>query len=539
MTNDSPAASSPCAPRPWRRAAVGLALLSVTLASCARLPPAGDSRALAPAPEAPREASPAQVRQFCGTACHAYPPPETFPRAAWRREVKQAYDFFRQSNLQVDFPSQESVALYYEHRAPEDLRLLQKEKPARPLPVPFRRKDYDTPGGETTQPALSHVNLVRLFDERRLDVLACEMRRGQVLALQPYKPRPTWRVLYDPGRDQGFNPAHAEVVDLDGDGIPDVLVANLGSFLPTDAPCGSVVWLRGRGDGRFEPHTLLDGVGRVADVQAADFRGTGQKDLIVAAFGWRNTGEVLYLENQTTDWDRPRFVPRVLDGRHGTIHVPVADLNGDGRPDFVALISQEHETIVAFLNDGGGSFRKETIYTAPHPAYGSSGIQLVDLDGDGRLDVLYTNGDSLDPPPLLKPYHGIQWLENRGRFPFEHHPLTSMYGVMRALAADFTGKGRKDIVAVSFLEADDYPSRQGLDLDAVVLLEQVAPGQFVRHSLETVTCDHFTCAVGDIFDDGTVHLVTGSFGFNEGHKTSPAVTVWENPGPAGAASRPD
>jgi hypothetical protein len=25
-----------------------------------------------------------------------------------------------------------------------------------------------------------------------------------------------------------------------------------------------------------------------------------------------------------------------------------------------------------------------------------------------------------------------------------------------------------------------------------------------------------------------VHLVTGSFGFNEGHKTSPAVTIWEN-----------
>ena len=40
------------------------------------------------------------------------------------------------------------------------------------------------PGGEATQPAVSNVNLVRLFDGRRLDVLVCEMRRGQVLALQ-------------------------------------------------------------------------------------------------------------------------------------------------------------------------------------------------------------------------------------------------------------------------------------------------------------------------------------------------------------------
>jgi len=289
-----------------------------------------------------------------------------------------------------------------------------------------------------------------------------------------------------------------------------------------------VVWLRGLGDGRFEAHTLLDGVGRVADVQAADFRGMGKLDVVVAAFGWRNTGAVHYLENQTTDWDKPTFAPRVLDDRHGAIHVPVADLDGDGKPDFVALISQEHETIVAFLNDGKGNFRKETVYAAPHPAWGSSGIQLVDLNGDGKPDVLYTNGDTLDAPYLLKPYHGVSWLENRGRFPFEPHPLTAMYGAMRAVAADFTGRGKKDIVAVSFLPAEHFPRRGELRLDSVILLEQTAPGEYVRHSLETADCDHMTCAAGDICGDGRVHLVTGSFGLAEGRRMDRAVTVWEN-----------
>src|SRR5262249_45312294 len=286
---------------------------------------------------------------------------------------------------------------------------------------------------------------------------------------------------------------------LDGDGVKDILVANLGSPEPTDQRTGSVVWLRGGRDGRFTPVTLLEGVGRVADVQAADFRGVGKLDLGVAAFGWRETGEGIYLDNHTTDWSRPVFVPRVLDDRHGAIHVPVGDLNGDGRPDFVALISQEHEAIVAFLNEGGGRFRKETIYTGPHPAYGSTGIQLVDLNGDGKLDVLYTNGDSIDKPHVLKPYHGVQWLENRGRFPFTPHGLAPLYGAHRAVAADFRGCGKLDIVAVSFLPANAFPQRSPRGLDAVIYLEQTEPGRFVRHALETASCDHVTCAAGDVF----------------------------------------
>jgi anthranilate/para-aminobenzoate synthase component II len=169
----------------------------------------------------------------------------------------------------------------------------------------------------------------------------------------------------------------------------------------------------------------------------------------------------------------------VIDKRPGTIHVPVTDLNRDGQPDFVALISQEHETIVAFIN-GGGDFRQETIYQAPHPAYGSSGIQLADMDGDDDLDVLYTNGDGFDEPFLVRPYHGVQWLENEGRFPFSFHRLARMPGVQRAVAGDVDGDRDQDIVAVSYLPPVVFP-REQLDLDSVVLLEQIEKGVFVSH----------------------------------------------------------
>jgi len=501
----------------------GLAVVGLGVAGYLMVAAAPDETPVVSLLPAPREASAEQVRVFCG-ACHATPPPDIFPRSAWRKQVKQGYDFFRDSNLPLDQPSIEGVARYFENRAPLELPALDKGLVSVRLPVRFERVGVPLPGPRP-HPSVTNVNLVHLSDPSKLDVLVCDARRNEVLAWKPYDPDAGWRTL---GKVEA--PAHAEVVDLDGDGIPDLIVASLGEVYPTDAPVGGVVWLRGQPDGTFTPIPLLQGVGRVADVQAADFRGTGQLDLVVAVFGWQNTGEVLLLENHTTDWSKPAFVPRVLDERHGAIQVPVADLNKDGRPDFVALISQEHETIVAFLNEGGGRFRKETIYTAPHPAYGSSGIQLVDLNGDGSLDVLYTNGDVMDPPPILKPYHGVQWLENKGRFPFTHHPIAAMYGVERAVAANVTGNGLLDIVAVSYLPGELFPQRRKMELESVVLLEQTSPGRFVRHTLETTTCDHFTCVAGDLFGDGRTHLVTGNFSFTTRGDAGEAITIWKNLG---------
>jgi hypothetical protein len=462
------------------------------------------------------------IQSFC-SACHTFPPPSTFPRSAWNYEVEQAYGFFKNSTLSLRPPPFDAVVNYFEERAPVELPPAKFENAAGPPPVTFARTGYAGPP-HAEPPAVANVNLVHLFDDKKLDLLVCDMRRGRVMALSPYAASPAWKVLAEVS-----HPAHAEVVDLDQDGVKDIVVANLGNFQPTDARKGSVVWLRGlRGGGFAPPVTLFDGVGRVADVQAAKFCGPDKLDLVVAAFGWNNTGEIYLLENKTTDWAKPHFEPTVLDPRHGAIHVPVCDLNGDGRPDFVALISQEHETIVAFLNEGGGRFRKETIYAAPHPGYGSSGIQLVDLNGDGKLDVLYTNGDILDKPYLLKPYHSVQWLENKGAFPFTHHELTPMYGVHRAVAADVDGDGLLDVIATSFLPEEGFPQRKELDLDAVILLHQVAPGRFERHSLARRTCDHVTCAAGDIFGTGRVDFVTGNFlSLRDGD----TVTVWKN-GPA-------
>ncbi len=499
----------------------------LTLYGCSRN---GDNGADLPPPAHPSATPhlPERIQRFCGS-CHDNPPADTFPRFAWKDLIERMYLIFNESGRPLQPPPIEEVVRYFEERAPLQLPPAAIRRADHPLSVRLARRDYPVCEGpyQDPSPHVSHVNLVHFFDPKKLDVLACEMKGGAVLLLQPYLPQPKWHVLYETGPDKGFNPAHAEMADLDQDGIADILVANLGSFLPTDRRCGSVLWLHGRGDGHFEPITLFKDKGRIADVQVADFNGDGKLDLLVAAFGWNKIGEIYYLENRTKDWKKPEFTPHMLDDRHGAIHVPSADLNGDGKPDFVALLSQESETIVAFLNDGQGRFEKRTLFKASHPGYGSSGIQLVDLNGDGKLDVLYTNGDVLDKPYLLKPYHSIQWLENKGDLTFEHHPLTPMYGVHRAVAGDLDGDGDRDIVAVSFLPGENFPERSEQKLDAVIVLEQTAPGVFARHTLETENCDHVTCAIGDVFGSGKLDVVTGNF------TTQPlrhALTIWKNLG---------
>jgi hypothetical protein len=146
------------------------------------------------------------------------------------------------------------------------------------------------------------------------------------------------------------------------------------------------------------------------------------------------------------------------------------------------------------------------------------------MNGDGKLDVLYTNGDILDEPYLWKPYHGIQWLENIGDLKFEHRRIANMYGVHNAFAARITGGPLPDIVAVSFLPADKFPDRESRKADAVVLFEQIAPGKFERHTVASVTCDAVACTAADLYGSGRLDLMVGNF---SSMSTDHPVTIWK------------
>ncbi len=364
---------------------------------------------------------------------------------------------------------------------------------------------------------IGNVNVVDLDRDGQPDVLVCDFKRHMVSWIQIQGARWEEYML----ASVPF-PGHAEAGDFNGDGHVDIVVADVGSDAPTDERVGGVFLLTNDGQMQFERSTLLENVGRVADVRPGDFDSDGDIDFVVAVFGFLKEGEIGWLEQRSDG----TFAYQRLSDKTGGVHVPTVDLNGDGRLDFIALISQEHEEVLAFINQGDGRFIEHILFKAGSPTFGSSSIELVDLDQDGDVDVLYTNGDAFDlSAPMIRPYHGVQWLENRGDLRFEFHDLIRFYGAYRAVPGDLDGDGDLDVVAVSLI--NDWPDPQRV---SILWLENDGQQRFTSHGIGRAPTSLITADVADLNGDGRVDIVTGSMHMDPSDKRRGRVTLWKNLG---------
>jgi hypothetical protein len=365
-------------------------------------------------------------------------------------------------------------------------------------------------------PWIAHVTTVDLDHDGRLDVLACEAQDNQVVWL---------RQLPIGGFEEkvvGMNlkaPVHVEPCDIDGDGDLDLLVASMGFVFPNNDRIGTVFVLENDGRQNFTPHAVLEHTERVTDVRGADFNGDGKLDLAVAQFGY-DQGAVCWLE-RTGPWEFQRHVLLELSG---AINVCVADFNGDGKPDIAAVVSQQWEEIYYFENTGSG-FARKRIWGSTNEDYGSSGISVCDLNGDGRPDILYTNGDGFGPAttPGPRPWHGVQWLENVGGGSFRFHRLGDLPGAYSPLGVDLDGDGAMDVVAVAAYAGRNNPGARPASL---VWFRNDGKQQFERRMLATAPQDLLTVAAGDFNRNGRATLVTGGFYVTPPYRDMSRITLW-------------
>jgi hypothetical protein len=363
-------------------------------------------------------------------------------------------------------------------------------------------------------PWISHVTIVDLDGDGLPDVLASDDHLNAIVWLrQVSRGRFVESVLA--GDLPGV--VHMEAVDMNHSGHLDILVACMGEVFPNNDKIGSVIILENDGHQNFTRHVVAENIARVTDVQAADFDGDGKLDLAVGQFGY-DQGEIRWMRN-LGNW---KFESHVLLSLSGTINVCVADMTGHGHKDIVAVVSQQWEQVYLFENDGSGNFTNKVLFGSTNEDFGSSGISLCDLNHDGRPDILYTNGDGFAyADPGLRPWHGVQWLENLGNGFFKYHRVGDLPGAYSPIGVDLDGRGVTDIVCVSGF--NDWKNPKAASL---VVFKNDGHQNFTLHVLAREPIEQISCAAGDLDGNGVPSIVTGGFTAYPPFERMGRITLW-------------
>ncbi len=198
----------------------------------------------------------------------------------------------------------------------------------------------------------------------------------------------------------GSELASTAIGDVNGDGYPDLVVANACQGKGCDN--GTVSVLMGNGDGTFQPaEEYSTGGFRANSIAIGDVNGDGRPDLAVvnqcASIANCSFGSVGVLLGNGDGTFQP--VVAYGSGGYDADSVVIGDVNGDGNPDLVAANycnklnrngSCEARGVVSVLiGNGDGSFRTAVAYNSG--GYWGESVALADVNGDGKPDLLVAN----------------------------------------------------------------------------------------------------------------------------------------------------
>lgn len=354
-------------------------------------------------------------------------------------------------------------------------------------------------------PWIAHLKVIDLDQDGLDDIVFCEAQDNEVrwirqTSLGEFAPE---ELL---AKDMS-GPVHVEAADLDADGDLDLLIASMTIVFPHNDRIGIAFALENDGEQNFTTHTLIENTSRIVDIRPADLNGDGRLDLVLGQFGY-DQGEVAWLEHVgPSPWD---FRRHVLLDISGVINVEVADFNGDRIPDIAALMSQQWEEVYVFLGTGHGNFTTQRIWGSTNEDYGSSGMSVADLNRDGRPDLICSNGDGFGPAatPGPRPWHGLQWFENTGNGGFKYHRIGALPGAYAPIGVDLDQDGAMDVVSSAA-----YADWNNQNREVVSLMWYRNDGQmnFTPHVLSREPKDLITLGVGTFDKSGKPALISGGF----------------------------
>jgi RHS repeat-associated protein len=226
----------------------------------------------------------------------------------------------------------------------------------------------------------------------------------------------------------GNNPHAVAVGDLNGDGIPDMVVADNANFF------GSVQVYLGKGDGTFGPPKEIDiqaGAEAVFDVVLADLTGDGKLDIVTC----NRSGMVAVLPGHGDGTFGPE--QDIATGLASPESLAAGALDGDSDLDLVVgdgnAYNHTGKSVAVLLNKGDGTFGTPQIFATDA---GVTSVALGDLTGNGKLDIVTANTAGT-----------VSVLLGNGDGTFGTHQDIALAEAGTSVAlADVTGDGKQDIV---------------------------------------------------------------------------------------------
>lgn len=297
--------------------------------------------------------------------------------------------------------------------------------------------------------------------------------------------QPSRTCTYSPLADipAGNRTAHVLAVDLNRDGLPDIVGTNQGGMSP-----GTISVALNQGQGRFA-ETVTYTMGEVGpyETTAADFNNDGYPDLAVELFGTADRTiigeEVDVLINEGDGGFEP-FVAYTTGKKPRA--VTAADLDGDGYQDLIVADSNAN-TVSVMLGKGDGTFSPRMAFPAGHNPHGAV---AADFDRNGSPDVAVCNNG---------PNGAVNVLLGNGDGTLRE---TVEYGVGAGAfgldAGDLDGDGDPDIVTANNRAA------------SVSVLINDGTGTFGAAVSYPATAQPIAVTMGDLQGDGTIDVLSAS-----------------------------
>ncbi|HEX9112676.1 MAG TPA: FG-GAP-like repeat-containing protein [Terriglobales bacterium] len=295
------------------------------------------------------------------------------------------------------------------------------------------------------------------------------------------------------------NPDVLAIGDVNGDGHPDLVVANDAAY----GVASSVAVLLGNGDGTFQaPTTYTFGELRASSVAIGDLNGDGFPDLAVAIASDNGHGGVRTLLGNGSGafQDSGSYA----SGGNDAVSIAITDINKDGHPDVV--VANSSAVVGVLVNDGTGSLKPPVKYRAQ--GVSTDFLTVADVNGDGYPDVVVTNRCPSNDPNCTAGTVSVLLNNRRGGFKAAVSYNAGGYGAAFAVAVgDFNGDGHPDLVVANLCESSD-PCGGYIYSGGVSVLLGNGDGSFqTAVTYASGQALAVSVAVGDVNGDGHLDVV--------------------------------